>query len=75
MLNISELDMSRVYYLIKLTENACKFTVFPRRHGLMEFVRLPFGLVNAHSAFAQLMRIALHGLENVTFYFDNICVW
>ena len=38
----------------------------------MEFVRLPFGLVNACSACAQLMKIVLRGLENVTFYFDNI---
>ena len=63
----SELDLSRAYYKIKLTENARKFTAFPTRHGLMEFVRLPFGLVKAYSACAQLMRIVLHGLENVTF--------
>ena len=41
----------------------------------MEFIRLPFGLVNACSACAQLMRIVLCGLENVTFYFDNIYVY
>ena len=46
----SELDLSRAYYQIKLTENARQFTAFPTRHGLMEFVRLPFGLVNACSA-------------------------
>ena len=41
----------------------------------MEFVRLPFGLVNEYSACAQLMRVVLRGLENVTFYFDNIYVY
>ena len=41
----------------------------------MEFVRLPFGLVNACSACAQQMRIVLHRLENVTLYFDNIYVY
>ena len=71
----SELDLSWAYYQIKLTENARQFTAFPTGHGLMEFVRLPFCLVNACSACSQLMRIVLRGLENVTFYFDNIYVY
>ena len=71
----SELDLSRVYYQIKLSKNARQCTAFPTRHGLVEFVRLPFGLVNACSDCAQLMRIVLSGLENVTFYFDNIYVY
>ena len=71
----SELDLSRAYYQIKLTENAHQFTAFPTRHGLIEFVRLPYGLVNACSACAQLMRIVLRGLENVTLYFDNSYVY
>ena len=29
----SELDLSRAYYQIKLTENTCQFTTFPTRHG------------------------------------------
>ena len=43
----SELDLSRAYYQIKLSKNACQYTEFPTRHGLMEFVRAPFVLVNA----------------------------
>ena len=71
----SELYLYRVYYQIKLSKNARQYTAFPTRHGLMEFVRLPFGLVNACSASAQLMRIVLRGLKNVNFYFDNIYVY
>ena len=71
----SELDLSRAYYQIKLSKSARQYTAFPTRYGLMEFVRLPFSLVNACSACAQLMRIVLRGLENVTFYFDNIYVY
>ena len=71
----SELDLSRAYYQIKLTTKCRRLTAFPTRRGLMEFVRLPFGLVNACSAYAHLMRIVLEELENVTFYFDNIFVF
>ena len=41
----------------------------------MSFVRLPFGILNACSDCTLLMRIVLSGLENVTFYFDNIYVY
>ena len=70
----SELDLSRAYYQIKLTESARQFTA-KTRLDLMEFVRLPFGSINASSAWAQLMKIVLRGLKNVTFYFDNIYVY
>jgi hypothetical protein len=71
----SELDLARAYYQIPLTEKSRHLTAFPTRHGLMEFVRLPFGLVNACSRYARLMRIVLQDLENVSFYFDNIYVY
>ena len=58
----SELDLSRAYYQIKLSEITRQYTAFPTRHGLMEFVRLPSGLVNACFACAQLMRIVLRDL-------------
>lgn len=73
--HFSELDLSKAYYQITLTERSRKFTAFPTHRGLMEFLRLPFGLVNACSRYAHLMRIVLHGLESVTFYFDNIFIY
>lgn len=50
-------------------------TAFPTRKGLMEFRRLPFGLVTACSTYARLMTIVLSGLPNVCFYFDNVYVY
>jgi len=41
----------------------------------MEFTRMPFGLSTAAQSYVKLMRIALEGIPNVTFYFDNILVY
>jgi len=71
----SELDLTKAYYQIPLTERAKPLTAFPTHRGLMEFTRLPFGLVTACATYIRLMRIVLEGLPNVTFYFDNIFIY
>ena len=71
----SELDLCKAYYQIPLTEKAKPLTAFPTHKGLMEFNRLPFGLVTACATYIRLMRIVLAGLPNVSFYFDNIFVY
>ena len=72
---LSELDLTKAYHQIMLTPNARKYTAFATHRGLMEFKRLPFGLVTACATYIQLMRIVLAGLSNVSFYFDNILVY
>lgn len=69
----SELDVSKAYYQVPLTEGAKPMTAFPTHLGLMEFCRLPFGLVTACATYIRLMRIFLVGLSNVTF--DNILIF
>ena len=71
----SELDLSKAYYQVPLTEKAKPLTAFPTHKGLMEFNRLPFSLVTACATYIRLMRIVLAGLPNVSFYFDNIFVY
>ena len=71
----SELDLAKAYYQVPLSERAKPLTAFPTHLGLMEFCRLPFGLVTACATYIRLMRIVLAGLPNVTFYFDNIFVY
>lgn len=71
----SELDLTKAYYQVPLTERARPLTAFPTHKGLMEFCRMPFGLVTACATFIRLMRLVLAGLENVTFYFDNVLVF
>jgi len=70
----SELDLTKAYYQVKLSEKARPLTAFPSHKGLMEFCRMPFGLVNACATYIRLMRIVLAGLKNVSFYFDNIFI-
>lgn len=71
----SELDLTKAYYQVPLSETAKPLTAFPTHRGLMEFCRLPFGLVNAGATYIKLMRKVLLGLSNVSFYYDNIYVY
>jgi hypothetical protein len=71
----SEIDITKAYYQIKLTERTRKLTAFQTQRGLMEFTRLPFGMVTACATYISLMRIVLAGIQNVSFYFDNIFIF
>ena len=71
----TELDIAKAYYQIKLTDRSRKFTAFPTYRGLMEWTRMPFGLVTAVASYIRLMRIVLNGVQNVAFYFDNIFIY
>ena len=71
----SELDLCKAYYQIPLSDRAKALTAFPTHLGLMEFCRMPFGLVTACATYIRLMRLVLAGLPNVCFYFDNIFVF
>jgi len=71
----SELDLTKAYYQIPLSERSKPLTAFPTQKGLMEFFRLPFGLVTACATYVRLMRLILVGLPNVAFYFDNIFIY
>ena len=71
----SELDLTKAYYQIPLSERAKPLTAFPSQRGLMEFCRLPFGLVTACATYIRLMRLILAGIPNVSFYFDNVFIY
>lgn len=71
----TELDLTKAYYQVPLTEKAKSLTAFPTHKGLMEFNRLPFGLVTACATYIKLMRKVLIGLHNVSFYFDNVLIY
>lgn len=71
----TEMDLTKAYHQIKLTPYARQFTAFATHRGLMEYCRLPFGLVTACATYIRLMRIVLNDLSNVSFYFDNVLVF
>lgn len=56
---ISSLDLSKGYYQVKLDPETIPKTSFVTHCGKFEFVRLPFGLVNAPAFFQQQMDIVL----------------
>ena len=76
---ISEIDITRAYYQVKLTPESRKYTAFATNRGLMEYKQLPFGLVTACATYVRLMRKVLADMNplyanNVSVYFDNIYV-
>lgn len=71
----SEFDITKAYHQIHLSSESCKFTAFPTTRGLMEYTRMPFGLVTAVASYIRLMRIVLANLVGVSFYFDNIFIY
>ena len=66
----SEIDLCQAYYQIPMAKESSKYTAFPSYKGLMEFSRMPFGLVCACASYVRLMRMVLGGMMGVTFYFD-----
>ena len=71
----SEIDMTKAYHRVELDDESRPLTAFPTSKGLMEYTRLPFGLVTACATYARLMRIVLSGINGVTFYFDNVLIY
>ena len=71
---ISEIDITKAYYQVPLHEDSRKYTAFPTNKGLMQFTRMPFGLVTACATYVRLMKKVLDDLPFVICYFDNIFV-
>ena len=71
---ISELDITKAYHQIKLNESSKIYTAFPTSKGLMQYTRMPFGLVTAGATYIRLMNKVLWELKGVVAYFDNIYV-
>lgn len=70
----TKIDLTKGYWQVKLTERSKIFTAFQTPLGLMQFVTMPFGLVNAPSTFARLMCRVLGIAPNVQNYFDDILI-
>ena len=70
------LDMNSGYWQIPIAEEDKDKTAFITKYGLFQFVRMPFGLVNAPATFQRAMHVVLSGLiwEAVIVYLDDINV-
>lgn len=70
----TSLDLKSGYYQILMSTESIPKTAFITEDGHYEFLRMPFGLVNAPSCFQQMMNKVLGNLRfgNVIVYLDDV---
>ena len=70
----TKIDLSKGYWQIPLEKQSREKTAFQTNKGLMQFVAMPFGLVNSGATFNRMMRKLFNNLKNVEIFVDDILV-
>ena len=70
------LDMASGYHQISIAENSRNKTAFVTPDGQYEYLRMPFGLVNAPAIFQRTVNRILGSIKHVTAlaYLDDILI-
>lgn len=73
----STIDLLQGFHQINMSSASIEKTAFTTHFGMFEYVRLPFGLMNAPAAFQRVMDITLDGLKfnSVLVFMDDILVF
>ncbi|XP_068213182.1 uncharacterized protein [Palaemon carinicauda] len=71
---LTQIDLLKGYYQIKLTETAKEISSFITPFGLFSYNVMPFGLANAPATFQRVMSLILQDLEKVFVYLDDIII-
>ncbi|XP_068221304.1 uncharacterized protein [Palaemon carinicauda] len=69
----TKIDFTKGYWQIKVRSDVPK-TAFVTPDGQYEFLKMPFGMVNAGATYVKCMRTLLKGLDNVESYIDDLLV-
>ena len=68
------LDLKSGYWQVLMDEGSIAKTAFSSQDGHYEFLRLPFGLMNAPADFSRIMHTTLGDLSYVEVYLDDITI-
>ena len=71
----SKLDLTKGFWQIRMHEEDTHKTAFVTPDGHYEFLKMPFGLVNASATLVRNIRELLGDIENVDTYIDDIIVY
>ncbi|GFO43713.1 hypothetical protein PoB_007021800 [Plakobranchus ocellatus] len=71
----SSCDLCKAYWQVPLHPDSRKYTAFQTPLELMQWVRMPFGLVTAPATFCRLMRLVIGQTPDLLSYFDNTLVF
>ncbi|GFO16127.1 retrovirus-related pol polyprotein from transposon opus [Plakobranchus ocellatus] len=71
----SSCDLCKAYWQVPLHPDSRKYTAFQTPLGLMQWVRMPFGLVTAPATFCRLMRLVIGQTPDLLSYFDDTLVF
>ena len=70
----TKIDLSKGYFQLVVNPADRHKTAFPTPLGLMQWVRMPFGLVTAPATFARMMRLLHLEQHSALNFFDDILV-
>lgn len=71
----SVLDLTSAYYQVPLHPESQVLTAFTTPFGTYKFLRMPFGLASAPSAFQRIMQHVLTGAEKSICFQDDILIY
>ncbi|GFO32859.1 Pol polyprotein [Plakobranchus ocellatus] len=72
---LSSCDLCKAYWQVPLHPDSRKYTAFQTPLGLMQWVRMPFGLVTAPATFCRLMGLVIGQTPDLLSYFDDTLVF